>query len=117
LAASRLGRDGFNQMFAESVEETIAGLLGRTVSRAFTTHLQAYLGLGLEEIPNRPDLLFKALQGSFGAGAGDRVGKYIVRKLYLKAGIQFVENDGGTLVEYVEALKRKFAENSGDRVE
>jgi hypothetical protein len=103
-------------MFVESVEGTIAGLLGRTVSDAFITHLQAYHGFTLEEIPNRPDELFKALQGSFGI-AGDRVGKYIVRKLYLKAGVQFVEHDGGTLVEYVEALKRRFAESSGDRVE
>ena len=99
-------------MFVESVEETIASLLGRTVSRAFTTHLQAYIGLALEEIPNQPDLLFKAFQSSFGM-AGDRVGKYFVRKLYLKVGVQFAEHDGGTLVEYVETLKRKVAEQGG----
>ena len=103
------GANEFNMMFIESVEETISGLLGRTVSDAFTTHLQAYMGLSLDEIPDRPDAFFKALSGSFGI-AGDRVGKYIVRKLYQKARVQFAEHDGGTLVDYVTALKQRLTE-------
>jgi hypothetical protein len=96
-------------MFIESIEETIEELLGRTVYDAFTTHLQSYIGLALDEIPDRPDALFKVLTGAFGM-AGDRVGKYIVRKLYLKAEIQFVEHDGGTLVDYVAGLKQRITE-------
>ena len=96
----------FNEWLAQSVDETIAGILGQTVSDAFINHVQAYLGLKAEEIPDRPEALFKALRYSFGVG-GDRVGKYIVRKLYQKAGIEFLENDGHTLAEYVETLKTK----------
>ena len=101
--------NGFNLMFVESVEETLAGLLGQTVSNAFTTFLQAQAGITLDEISDRPDALFSALTGSFGM-VGDRVGKYIVRKLYLKAGVQFVEHDGGRLVDYVSELKQRLIE-------
>jgi hypothetical protein len=99
-------RTAFNELLVQSVDETIAGLLGQTVSDAFTKHMQAYLGLKIEEIPDQPEALFRALRDSFGVG-GDRVGKYIVRKLYQKAGVEFLEYDGYTLAEYVQALKTK----------
>ena len=101
-------RAGFDELLVQSVQETIAGILGRTVSDAFINHLQAYIGITLEEMPNHPAELFKALRGSFGVG-GDRVGKYIVRKLYQKAGVEFLELDGHTLVDYVQTLKTRLA--------
>jgi hypothetical protein len=104
----------FNQMFIESVKETIAGLLGRKVFDAFASHLQSHIGLPLEEISIQPDLLFKALRDAFGM-AGDRVGRYFVKNLYLKAGLQFVEHDGGTLVDYVAALKQRLIETEFGR--
>lgn len=100
----------FDEMVVAAVQETIAGVLGRSVSDAFMKHLQAHLGITAEEMPQRLDALFMSLRDSFGVG-GDTIGRYIVRKLYEKAGIEFVEHDGWALAKYVEALKQKLAEN------
>ena len=96
----------FNELLLQSVDETIAGILGKTVSNAFTNHMHNHFGLEIQEIPDRPEVLFNALHDSFGIG-GDRVGRYIVRKLYQKAGVELLENDGHTLAEYVQTLKTR----------
>jgi len=102
-------RATFSELLLQSVDETIAGILGKTVSNAFTNHMHTHFDLEIEQIPDRPEVLFSALHDSFGIG-GDRVGKYIVRKLYQKAGVDFLENDGHTLAEYVQTLKSRLSE-------
>lgn len=102
-------RAAFNELLVRSVDETITGILGKTVSSAFTNYMSANFGLEIEEIPSRPDVLFKALHDSFGLG-GDRLGKYIVRKLYQKAGADFPENNGHSLTEYVQSLKTRLTD-------
>ena len=114
MASDQLGcsipnRTQFDQMFIESLTETIASLLGRTVSDVFTCHMQTHLGIALDEVPNQSDAIFSALRSCFGV-SGDRVGEYVVKRLYHKAGVQFVD-DGQTLIEYVETLKHKLTEN------
>ena len=101
--------DAFNELLVQSVNETIAGILGKTVSSAFTNYMHSSYGLEIGEIPSRPEILFRALHDSFGEG-GDRLGKYIVRKLYQKAGVEFLENDGHSLTEYVQALKTRLTD-------
>jgi serine/threonine protein phosphatase PrpC len=99
----------FNELLVQSVDETIAGILGKTVSSAFTNYMHNNFGLEIREIPSRPETLFTALHDSFGLG-GDRLGKYIVRKLYQKAGVEFPENDGHSLTEYIQALKTRITD-------
>ena len=94
----------FNELFAASVDETISGILGKTVSAAFTIRMQNTIGSEIQDVQNRPEDFFKILHSAFGTG-GDRLGRYIVRKLYQKSGVDFPENDGQTLTEYVQALK------------
>ena len=99
----------FNEMFIQSIDETITGILGRAVSEAFTNYMRARFNLEFDVIPERPEALFSALHDSLGGG-GDRVGKYIVRKLYQKAGVEFLDGDGRPLAEYVQALKRRLTD-------
>ena len=105
LDCSIPNRTQFNQMFIKSVTETIASLLGRTVSGVFTYHMQTHVGISLDAVPNQSDAIFSALRNCFGA-SGDRVGKYVVKRLYQKADVPFVD-DGQTLIEYVETLEHK----------
>ena len=102
-------RAAFNEMLVQSVDETIAGILGKTVSDAFTNHILNNFDLEIECIPNRPEALFNALHDSFGTGC-ERLGKYIVRKHYQKAGVAFLESNGHTLTEYVQALKTRLTD-------
>ena len=99
----------FNEMFIQSIDETITGILGRAVSEAFTNYMRTRFNLEFDVIPERPEALFSALHDSLGGG-GDRVGKYIVRKLYQKAGVEFLDGDGRPLAEYVQALKRRLTD-------
>jgi len=99
----------FNEIFSQSIDETIAGILGRAVSEAFTNYMRARFDLEFDAIAERPETLFRALHDSLGTG-GDRVGKYIVRKLYQKAGVEFSDGDGRPLAEYVQALKRRLTD-------
>ena len=99
----------FNELFIQSVDETITGILGKTVSNAFTNYVRTRFGLEIDAIPERPETLFSALHDSLGAG-GDRVGKYIVRKLYQKAGIEFQDGDNRPLADYVQQLKRRLTD-------
>ncbi len=89
-----------------TIQETITAVLGRSVSEAFTHHLQAFIGLTINEIPSHPDVLFQALRGSFGIG-GETIGRAIVRNLYRKCGVQITVTAERTLTEYVEELKKR----------
>jgi hypothetical protein len=99
----------FNEMVVTTVQETIAAILGRSVSDAFMKHLQTYLRITKEEMPHRLNELFMSLRDCFGVG-GDTIGRYIVRELYEKAGVKFVKHNGWALVKYIEVLKQKLAE-------
>lgn len=89
-----------------TVEETIAAVLGKSVSEAFTNHLQAFIGISIDEMPSHLGALFESLNGSFGIG-GNTLGRSIVRNLYRKYRVQFTETTGRTLAEYVEDLKSR----------
>jgi hypothetical protein len=41
----------FDRALVESVEETIAAVLGKKVAESFSYHFYAYLGLSREDIP------------------------------------------------------------------
>lgn len=101
----------FNALFVRSVVETVSIILGRSVSEAFVYHLQAYLGMTLDEMLYDTEGLFKALKDSFGI-AGDVLARRIIKVAYGKAGITFNEGVGLTLVEQVELLKQKMADRS-----
>jgi hypothetical protein len=58
----------FNTVLVESVEETIAAVLGRTVSEAFCYHFYAYPEISRTDIPSHLNELSLALDGSFGVG-------------------------------------------------
>ena len=97
----------FNTALVESVKETITVLLGRSVAGALSYHLYAYLVLSEGDIPSHLKELFSTLNYSFGA-SGNVVGRAIVRRLYGKLGLAFVERPNTTLTQYVEDAKLKF---------
>jgi hypothetical protein len=97
----------FNRALVKSVEETITLLLGKSVAGALSYHLYAYLGLAEDDIPSHLKELFATLNYSFGV-SGNVVGRAIVRRLYAKLGLVFVEKPNATLVQYVDEARLKF---------
>jgi hypothetical protein len=97
----------FNRALTKSVEETITLLLGKSVAGALSYHLYAYLGLAEGDIPSHLKELFATLNNSFGV-SGNVVGRAIVRRLYAKLRLDFVERPNVTLVQHVENAKMSF---------
>ena len=99
-------RTDFTQILLESVNESISIALGRPITPELTHHLQAYIGLSVDEMGGNVDLLFSSLTDSFGIRGGD-IRKMVVRRMYRKAGVPFYEVAGTLLIQYVHELKRK----------
>ena len=104
---------GFNDLVVDAIQETIEGVLGKSVTKPFWYHLQAYLGITQHEIPYRLETLFASLNQTFGIG-GETLGRAIVRKLYAKAGVEPVPEFNGNLVKSVENLKQILASTDYD---
>jgi hemoglobin-like flavoprotein len=103
-----LRRVDFDQILLESVNESISVTLGRQITPELYHHLQAYLGLSLEEMPNHVVLLFDSLGHAFGLLGGDLC-KLVVRKMYQKAGVPFYDVAGTRMIQHVNELKRILA--------
>jgi len=99
-------RTNFTQILLESVNESISVALGRPITPELNHHLQAYIGLSVDEMQDNVDLLFSSLRDSFGIH-GDDIRKMVVRRMYQKAGIPFYEVAGTHMIQYVHELKRK----------
>ena len=101
-----MSKTDFNQILLESVNEAVAVALGKPTTLELTHHLQAYIGISADEIPNHIDLLFSSLRDSFGT-RGDDLCKMVVKKMYEKAGVPFFEIGGQPMIQYVEELKAR----------
>jgi hypothetical protein len=99
-------RTDFTQILLESVNESISIALGRPITPELTHHLQAYIGLSVDEMGGNVDLLFSSLTDSFGIRGGD-IRKMVVRRMYEKAAIPFYDVAGTHMIQYVHELKRK----------
>jgi len=101
-------RVDFNGLIVESVDETVAEVLGVRVASAFWYHYQAFFGITREEMPYALDTLFSSLKKIFGVG-GEILGRRIIQKLYGKVGVPLNYAPGHPLTDYVEELKRILA--------
>jgi len=69
-------------------------------------YLQKYHGLSREEILGHLDVFFLALEEAFGPLNGKTVGRFIVKVLYVRLGLEFVDKPSRGLAEYVEEARR-----------
>ena len=97
----------FNDALVESIDETITELLSRAVVDALYAHLETFHSISRDELPNRLDVLFSALEKIFGVRGSQTITKAIAKKFYLKLGLEFTDNPSRTLVEYVDQAKIK----------
>ena len=102
--ASRL-EERFDSALVESVEETIAAVLGNDVAESFGYHFYACLGLSREDIPSHLKELSSTLEGSFGVG-GSVLGRAIVRRLCAKLGLSLVQKQDSSFVECIEDVEK-----------
>jgi hypothetical protein len=106
LQQSQDGRE-FNDNLVESIDETIIGLISRTVVDALYTHLQTFHSISRYEVPYRLETLFTTLEKTFGGRGSQTITKTIASKSYLRLGFEFTDNPGRSLLAYVDEAKMK----------
>jgi hypothetical protein len=105
LSSVQTSHAGFSQVLIDSVNETLASVPNRPVSKELAYRTQAFLAIPDDEMPNQLDSLFTSLRNSFGL-EGDEICKRIVKKMYQTTGIPFYEIGGRSMIQYVEELER-----------
>jgi len=106
-------RTDFDKILVESVNESIAIVLGGKTSPELERHLQAFLSFSYGKIDNL-ELLFSSLERTYGL-FGSAVPELVVKKMYEKANVPFYEVAGTPLIQYVYDLKLKLGIQNGER--
>ncbi|MGA2784900.1 MAG: hypothetical protein ABSF09_09415, partial [Candidatus Bathyarchaeia archaeon] len=100
MSSVKTDHTAFSQVLIDSVNETLASVPSRPVSKELACRARAFLAIPEDEMPNQLDSLFTSLQNSFGL-EGDEICKQIVKKMYQTTGIQFYEISGRSMIQYV----------------
>jgi hypothetical protein len=98
-------RRDFDNLLVDSINEAVSIVLGQRITPELNHHLEAYLGLSVQETLDNIEYLFSLLEASFGL-AGSAVPKLIVKKMYQKTKVPFYEVAGTPMIHYVHELKR-----------
>ena len=97
----------FNETLLDSIEDAVKSVLGEQVLESLFVNLQTFHGLTREEIPRRLDVFFPALERAFGNTSGKTVGRFIVKVLYIRLGLEFNGKSNRLLLDYVEDARRR----------
>lgn len=105
-ASIAVSENEFDKSVAESVDESLSGLLGENVRQALYDYWRNGFSIPKDQIALKVNDLDLALEKTFGS-AGPTVAKCIVKRLYSKLGLEFTEKSNYGLVEYVAEAKMK----------
>jgi len=100
----RLARESFERILLESLDKSLA-ILGESGRQTIYDHLERNYRIKRDEIPEKPQALHEALERLLGAGA-KVLEKLFAKGLSEKLGLDFVEHENWTLVEYVHEAKK-----------
>jgi len=98
------GEKDFNDILLKCIHETITSLLSSQVANAIYQGLDARYAVRKDDIPSNLDVLLSAIKETFGPSS-TVIGKAIAKKLYSQLGLEFVDDQTKTLIEYVEQAK------------
>ena len=102
--------DRFNQTLLDCVDDAVRAIMGEEVLQSLFVNLGTYQGLSREEIPFHLDVFFPALEKAFGQPSGRTVGRFIIKVLYARLGLEFDSASNRVLLDYVEDARRELGE-------
>lgn len=97
-----------DDLLIESIDETLAELLGRRGRAALYDHLVQNPYFPRKEIVRNLDLFLTLLGSTFGRGS-EVIGKVIMRKLHSKLEWEFVEISGYRFADYLQNVRARIA--------
>ncbi len=95
-----LGRDNFDRLLSESVDEVFTELLGRNVKQAVYAILRKHYCIASDQIPTKLDA-FAAVMGRLFEVSSETICKLVVKRLSLKLGLDFVEKPDYVFLDYL----------------
>ncbi|MBC7130682.1 hypothetical protein H5T51_05635 [Candidatus Bathyarchaeota archaeon] len=82
-------------------------ILGESGRNVVYYHLQHSYGIKKDDILDHPEALMKCLRNIFGSGAVV-IENSIIKILYQKLGMEYVEKKGCSFMQYLEDAKKAF---------
>ena len=109
--STEVGNEDFNLIVADSIDETVKGLLGQEVLNALHEHLNNFYHVTREELPNHLETLHDALEKTFGV-SWKTIERAIAKTLFVNLNLPFIDRSNMTLLEYVEMAKTNRSQHS-----
>ncbi|MBS7608720.1 MAG: hypothetical protein QW734_10975 [Candidatus Bathyarchaeia archaeon] len=89
----------------EAVDEGLL-MLGESGREVVYFRLRFSYAIGKEDVPSHPEIFDECLRSIFGSGA-KAIEKAIIKNLYKKLGLKFVEKENFDFLEYLNYAKRQ----------
>ncbi|MEM3704117.1 MAG: hypothetical protein QXX79_06870 [Candidatus Bathyarchaeia archaeon] len=93
----------FKKALVEAIDEGLL-MLGESGRDVIYFNLQHFYGLGKEGVPDNPEIFTRCLRKIFGSGAAV-IESSILKILYRKLGIEYVEKKNYTFVNCLNEVK------------
>lgn len=94
----------FDNILLECVDTSLSDLLSPKVRDAAYLVLERTYSISRKEIPQRANQFGSCLEQVFGV-AGKTIGRTIVRRLYSKLGLEFLEKPGYEFHDYIRTAR------------
>jgi len=106
-AALIMKSEHFNQTLLDCIEDAVRAILGQDVLDSLFASLETYEGLTRDGIPRHMDVFFPALEKLFGQPSGKTIGRFIIKVLYARFGLEYDSRPNRLLLDYVEDARRR----------
>lgn len=106
LQSTSSQQDEFDRWLIDSIDQTLANLLGSRIRDQIYDYLVAHHHYGREEIPRKIDDFYAFLESTFASGSRT-IGRTIIRRLFERIGYEFVNVPGFEFFDYLEAVKSR----------
>jgi hypothetical protein len=100
----------FEEALSDAIDEVLKQIFSEKVRDSFLKYCEASFHVSKADLPNHVEGFLKALSDVFGSPAGLVLGKAIVKRLYMKLGLPFVDKNDRTLLDFLEEVNMRTQE-------
>jgi len=97
----------FDRVLIESLDESTAAVLGEIAKKSIYEILEKNYAITRNRVPERLNELTSAFEAMFGAASSKTIVRTIVKRLYTKLGLTFVEMPDWRLPDYVKEARAR----------
>lgn len=98
---------GFDKLLVESLDESVAMILGEAPKKTVYDILEKSHAIARNRIPERLNEFAVALETLFGVASSKVIVRFVVKRLYSKLGLTYIERPDWRLSDYVSEAKSR----------